>query len=203
MRTASNIGAELTATYDINPFSACTNFSIEQAMGKDIVSSQFSFSPSDLAYIEENYIHLDHERYTSMSVGASYSWDATVFSADMLVGSGLRADGAVPNGDKLPAYVQINTGVSHAFDLGPSGDLTARFDIVNLFNTEYEIRDGTASVPRNMVPGAASSWGFRNRCNARATCDPFITRTNRSACRPRALRGRAVPASAAGHRRNQ
>ncbi len=136
-------GAELTATYDINPFSACTNFSIEQAMGKDIVSSQFSFSPSDLAYIEENYIHLDHERYTSMSVGASYSWDATVFSADMLVGSGLRADGAVPNGDKLPAYVQINTGVSHAFDLGPSGDLTARFDIVNLFNTEYEIRDGT------------------------------------------------------------
>lgn len=136
-------GAELTATYDVDPFSAYANFSVEQAMGKDIVSSQFSFDPGDLAYIEDNYIHLDHEQYISLSAGASYRWDATVFSADMLVGSGLRSDGAVPNGNKLPAYVQVNLGVNHAFDLGNAGDITARFDIVNLFDTKYEIRDGS------------------------------------------------------------
>jgi len=136
-------GAELTATYDVDPFSAYANFSIEQAMGKDITSSQFSFDPGDLAYIAENYIHLDHEQYITMSAGSSYRWGATVFSADMLVGSGLRADGAVPNGDKLPAYVQVNAGVSHAFDLGNAGAITARFDIVNLFDAKYEIRDGS------------------------------------------------------------
>jgi outer membrane receptor protein involved in Fe transport len=136
-------GAELTATYDVDPFSAYANFSVEQAMGKDIVSSQFSFDPGDLAYIEDNYIHLDHEQYISLSAGASYRWDATVFSADMLVGSGLRSDGAVPNGNKLPAYAQVNLGLNHAFDLGNAGDITARFDILNLFDTKYEIRDGS------------------------------------------------------------
>jgi hypothetical protein len=136
-------GAELTATYVVDPFSAYANFSVEQAMGKDIVSSQFSFDPGDLAYIEDNYIHLDHEQYISLSAGASYRWDATVFSADMLVGSGLRSDGAVPNGNKLPAYAQVNLGLNHAFDLGNAGDITARFDILNLFDTKYEIRDGS------------------------------------------------------------
>jgi len=51
-------------------------------------------------------------------------------------------DGATPNGDHLPSYVQVNLGVSHAFDLGWK-PLTARVDVINLFDEKYEIRDGT------------------------------------------------------------
>jgi outer membrane receptor for ferrienterochelin and colicins len=67
----------------------------------------------------------------------------------MLYGTGLRADltladgSSVPNGDHLPSYTQINIGVSRDFHLTDSGALTARIDVVNLFDHVYEIRDGT------------------------------------------------------------
>jgi outer membrane receptor protein involved in Fe transport len=108
----------------------------------DIVSSQFQFDPADLAYIASHYIPLDHQQIVSVSAGASYLWEGVRFSTDLLYGSGLRADGATPNGDHLPSYVQVNLGVSHAFDLGWK-PLTARVDVINLFDEKYEIRDGT------------------------------------------------------------
>ena len=67
----------------------------------------------------------------------------TRFSADLLYGSGLRADGATPNGDHLPGYAQVNLGVSHAFDIDAWKPITVRFDVINLFDDKYEIRDGT------------------------------------------------------------
>ncbi len=66
----------------------------------------------------------------------------TRFSTDLLYGSGLRKDGATPNGDHVPDYVIVNVGVSHSFDLGWK-PLTARVDVINLFDEQYEIRDGT------------------------------------------------------------
>ncbi len=136
-------GLEFTASYDVENFSAYANAGVEHAEGKDITSSQFDFDPGDLAYIQNHYIHLDHEQYLSASAGASYNWSGTRFSADLLYGSGLRKDGAVPNGDHVPGYTQVNLGVSHDFDLGSAGDLTARADIINLFDKSYEIRDGS------------------------------------------------------------
>jgi len=132
-------GVELTANYNIDNFSAYWNAGLEHAEGKDIVSSQFDFDPGDLAYIADNYIHLDHEQYLTMSGGVSYKWDDTRLSADVLYGSGLRKDGAVPNGDHVPGYTQVNLGASHDFAHG----ITARFDVINLFDKKYEIRDGS------------------------------------------------------------
>ena len=43
----------------------------------------------------------------------------------------------------MPAYVTVNLGVSQDFDLGGWKGLTARFDVINLFDENYEIRDGT------------------------------------------------------------
>ena len=43
----------------------------------------------------------------------------------------------------LPYYEQVNAGCSHVFHLTGAGTLTARFDIVNVFNREYQIRNGT------------------------------------------------------------
>jgi outer membrane receptor for ferrienterochelin and colicins len=83
------------------------------------------------------------------SAGASYLWDGTRLSADMLFGSGLRADAiepdgsAIPNGTHLPTYAQVNLGVSHAFQFSGTGALTLRFDVINVLDKEYEIRNGT------------------------------------------------------------
>ena len=148
-------GIEFTANYTANNFTTYANAGLEHAEGEDIVSSQFDFDPGDLAYIENHYIHLDHEQYLTASAGASYLWDTTRFSADLLYGSGLRKDGATPNGLHVPGYTVVNFGVSHDFDLGSAGDLTARADLINAFDEKYEIRDGTG------IGVGAPQWGAR------------------------------------------
>jgi len=112
-------------------------------VGRNINSSQFQFDPGDLAYIAGNYIPLDHQQLFSLSAGASYSWDKTHLSADLLYGTGLRKDGATPNGNSVPDYVTVNFGISQDFDIAGIKGLTARFDILNAFDQTYIIRDGT------------------------------------------------------------
>ncbi|HVW73054.1 MAG TPA: TonB-dependent receptor [Rhizomicrobium sp.] len=136
-------GGELTINYTQGAFSAYTNFSYERAVGENIVSSQFQFSPDDLAYIANHYIPLDHQQLVSLSAGATYTIDKTHLSADLLYGSGLRKEGTTPNGASVPAYVTVNFGISRDFELENVKGLTARFDIINAFDEEYEIRDGT------------------------------------------------------------
>lgn len=151
-------GTELTANYNTGNFTAYGNAGLEHAIGEDIVSSQFDFDPGDLAYIENHFIHLDHEQYLTASGGASYLWGTTRFSMDVLYGSGLRKDNdtlGIPNGLHVPGYTQVNFGVSHDFDLGSAGDLTARADVINMFDTKYEIRDGTG------IGVGAPQWGPR------------------------------------------
>ena len=84
-----------------------------------------------------------------MSGGASYLWHGTRFGGDILVGSGLRRDlalpdgSSIPNGDHLPYYRQVNLGVeSRLRGQGITG-LIVRVDVINAFDTRYEIRDGT------------------------------------------------------------
>jgi len=142
-------GIEFTGNYASKAFSAYANLSFQTAIGRHFESAQFNFSPDDLAYVADNYIHLDHEQRVNASAGASYLWDGTRFSADMLFGSGLRAsqtlsDGSViPNGTHLPTYAQVNLGVSHAFQFSGTGALTARFDVINVFDKIYQVRNGT------------------------------------------------------------
>jgi outer membrane receptor protein involved in Fe transport len=136
-------GGELTLSYSHGDFSAYTNLSYERAVGRNIVSSQFQFDPDDLTYIADHYIPLDHQQLVSLSAGASYSWDKTHLSANLLYGTGLRRDGATPNGDSVPAYVTVNLGVSQELSVMGWNGFTARFDVINLFDEEYQIRDGT------------------------------------------------------------
>jgi outer membrane receptor protein involved in Fe transport len=142
-------GLELTNSFTANDFTAYLNVAWQYAHGKDIDSAQFNFSSDDLAYIAQNYIHLDHEQEITASGGVSYVWDHTRISADFLLGSGLRADetlpdgSSIPNGAHLPYYTQMNLGANHIFHLGDAGTLTARVDVINVFDKRYEIRDGT------------------------------------------------------------
>jgi outer membrane receptor protein involved in Fe transport len=142
-------GIEFTGNYAISDFTAYGNLAFQSAKGRDIESAQFNFSQDELAYIADNYIHLDHEQRATASAGASYLWDGTRFSADMLFGTGLRADlvlgdgTTIPNGAHLPTYTQVNMGINHAFQFTGSGALTVRFDVINVFDKVYEIRNGT------------------------------------------------------------
>ncbi|HEX3846000.1 MAG TPA: TonB-dependent receptor [Steroidobacteraceae bacterium] len=142
-------GVELTSGFTQDDFTAYLNLAWQSARGKDIDSAQFNFSADDLAYIADHYIHLDHEQRVTASGGASYLLGHTRFSADFIVGSGLRSDltlpdgSSIPNGAHLSYYTQVNLGASHVFHLDDEGTLTARFDVINVLDKRYEIRDGT------------------------------------------------------------
>ncbi len=142
-RSARQYGLEFTSTYSSGDFSSYFNAAYERAVGRQIVSSQFQFSSDDLDYIATHYIPNDHQQLLTLSAGAAYKWDNTHFSANLLYGSGLRRDGETPNGDHVPGYVQVNLGISQDFALGAVDGLNARFDVINLFDEKYEIRDGT------------------------------------------------------------
>jgi outer membrane receptor protein involved in Fe transport len=155
-RYGRQYGAELTANYALGALSAYLNLAVQSAKGKDIDSAQFNFTPADLDYIANNYIHLDHEQQHTASGGLSFLWQDTRFSADFLLGSGLRADlelppgvttayggTGIPNGEHLPYYTQVNTGITRVFKFEGAGTLTVRFDAVNIFDKVYEIRNGT------------------------------------------------------------
>jgi outer membrane cobalamin receptor len=141
-------GIEFSANYNRGPVSAYASFAIQKAQGRDIVSSQFNFDPAELAYIATHYIYLDHDQTYTASAGASYKFDdgvlaGTTASADAIYGSGLRKDGAVPNGAALADYIQVNLALSHKAVLPALGKVEARMDVINLFDKIYQIRDGT------------------------------------------------------------
>jgi len=136
-------GGEFTMSYNSGNFASYLNASYERASGRQIVSSEFQFDPGDLAYIATHYIPLDHQQIVTLSGGATYNWSGTNLSADFLYGSGLRKDGATPNGDSVSGYFTVNLGASHHFTDGFAKGFTIRFDVINVGDEKYEIRDGT------------------------------------------------------------
>ncbi|CCB63320.1 MULTISPECIES: TonB-dependent receptor [unclassified Hyphomicrobium] len=140
---AVNKGIEITTKYSWGNFSAYGNVAIGQQKGKNIISNQFLIDPDDLAFIADHYIFTDHSQTITASAGFSYLWDGTRLSIDMIYGSGLRTDTEdVPNGASVPAYTQVNLGISHEFANLFGRPTTVRFDVVNLFDEVYTIRDG-------------------------------------------------------------
>jgi outer membrane receptor protein involved in Fe transport len=150
-------GAELTADYARGPFTAYWNLSFTHAVGKDIVSSQFNFQPDELAYIAQHYIFLDHNESWASSFGVAYRFGDTRVAVDGNYGSGLRTTGAdgVPNGASLRPYTTVNLSLQQHVGLPVAGPITLRFDVINLFDDAYEIRDGSG------VGVGAPQWGAR------------------------------------------
>jgi outer membrane receptor protein involved in Fe transport len=138
-------GVELTLSYDIENWSFYGNLAAAKAQGKNIVSSQFNFSPADLAYIAGHYIHLDHDQTYTSSGGIKYKLPTTNtrFAVDLTAGSGLRTAGTVPNGASLPGYQQVNFSIVQSIDTGLFKGMELRFDVINLFDEVYQIRTGT------------------------------------------------------------
>jgi outer membrane receptor protein involved in Fe transport len=140
-----NKGIEFSATYTNGNLTTYGNVALAQQKATNVVSNQFLFSPEDLAYLANHSVYTDHSQSLTMSGGASYLLNGTRYSANFIYGSGLRADAAdgTPNGDHVPAYTQVNVGASHEFAMPDNLPLTLRFDVVNLFDESYQLRDGS------------------------------------------------------------
>jgi outer membrane receptor protein involved in Fe transport len=137
-----NEGVELKASYTNGNLHLYGNLAWARQIATDVVSNQYLFDPVELNYIANNYVYTDHAQFLTASAGASYLWQGTKFSASMIYGSGLR-DGFANTGT-VSSYTQVNLGVSHDFNIvSPTKPTTLRFDIVNLFDTIYQIRDGS------------------------------------------------------------
>ena len=141
-------GVEFSTDYMSGPWSLYGNVAASRAIGKDIVSAQFNFTKADLAYIAQHWIHLDHDQRWTGSGGVAYNAFAATadplhLSADLVVGSGLRASGTVPNGRTLPGYYTIGVSGVQTISVGWLHGLAARLDILNLLDRRYEIRDGS------------------------------------------------------------
>jgi outer membrane receptor protein involved in Fe transport len=145
------------------------NIAVAQQRANDPVSNQYLLGTTPLAdlggltelqYLQTHFVYTDHNQFVTASAGAVYSfcgrpataaesfgndgmsWCGVKLSADMIYGSGLR-DGEA-NISTVPSYTQVNIGIKREFLLpNDPKPMTIRFDVVNLFDTIYEIRDGT------------------------------------------------------------
>jgi outer membrane receptor protein involved in Fe transport len=140
-------GVEVLLSYEVGDWSFYGNFAASKALGKGITSSQFNFSPDDLAFIAGHYIHLDHDQTYTYSSGIKYRVPTTrtLFSADLIAASGQRATnpGDAPNGHSLPSYQQVNLSVVQPIETGWYKGLELRFDLLNVFDQVYQIRNGS------------------------------------------------------------
>jgi hypothetical protein len=134
-------GAEFTTSYDHGPFSAYLNASYEWARGKNISSAQFLFGPDEIAYINRNWVFLDHDQRFTGSAGASYTWNDWKLAIDGLYGNGLRRGFA--NTQKNHPYETFNVSLSRRIQITEKTAVKIRFDVVNILDTIYELRDGS------------------------------------------------------------
>jgi hypothetical protein len=137
-------GFELTASYDRGPWSIYGNLAWSRALGNDIISAQFDVGPDELAFIVNNFIHLDHGQTWDGFAGVAYTLNRetdhpTLFSVDALLQSGLRASTpTIPNGIALPTYGVVNLSVVQKLPTHTE----LRSDILNIGDTVYQIRNG-------------------------------------------------------------
>jgi len=149
-----NYGTELTLRFRDGGFSFDTAWAYAMQHATQPVSNQTLFTPDDLVYLQTHYIYTDHDQAVTGSGRVAYRWtdtgswlDGTAASATFIYGSGLRSTPAgvtCPNCGQLPSYWQFNTGLSHEFADGWNGlPYTIRFDVVNVGDYIYQIRNGT------------------------------------------------------------
>ncbi|MFY9771191.1 MAG: TonB-dependent receptor [Xanthobacteraceae bacterium] len=144
-------GVEFSAKFHSGNFQAYANLAVAQEKATQPVSNQFLFDNStpladlggltEFQYLSTHWIYTDHNQYVTGSAGLSYKWNGTTVSTDMIYGSGLRTGDA--NIDALAPYAQFNVGLARDFDMPDHQPVTVRFDVVNVFDTIYQIRNGS------------------------------------------------------------
>ena len=137
-----NEGVELKVKYAKDGMLLYGNLAWARQVATQFASNQYLIDLPTYLYAQDHYIYTDHAQTLTGSAGISYPiWDNTKASATMIAGSGLRAGDF--NTDHVPGYVQVNLGLSHEFSLPDWKPFTLRFDVVNVADKVYELRDGS------------------------------------------------------------
>jgi outer membrane receptor protein involved in Fe transport len=134
-------GGEFTSSYDHGPISAYLNVGYEWARGTHVGSAQFLFDPDELAYINRHWVFLDHDQRFTGSAGVAYTWNDWKAAVDGLYGNGLRRGFA--NTMKNHPYEIFNVSLQRRIKITEKTSVVVRFDVVNLFDKIYELRDGS------------------------------------------------------------
>ena len=158
-------GPEISTTFRKGGLSMYGNFAYVVAEGRNIITNQYLIGNDDLAYIRDHFIPLDHEGTYTASAGISYNWKNNLVYADVIYGSGLRAGFA--NQQKEPQYAPVSVGFEHTFHPNIPGvhDVRFRFDVINVFDEVYELRNGSG------IGVASSQFGQRRTFLAGLTFD--------------------------------
>lgn len=138
-----NDGIELKSRYHDGGFAAYGNVLFSRAKVTQPISNQYVFDADEYAYLSSGaYMYADDAQSITASAGISYNWLGWTAAADGLFGSGLRA--GFVNSTHVPAYTQFNLSLGHDLPWAPlQKPMRARFDVVNVFDTIYQLRDGS------------------------------------------------------------
>ncbi|MGB6751729.1 MAG: TonB-dependent receptor [Xanthobacteraceae bacterium] len=159
-------GVELSAKYHNGGFDGYLNVAVSQEKATQPVTNQFLFDnttpqpdlggQTEFQYVNSHWIFTDHNQFVTGSAGASYQfcgrtltpgelwWNSicgTKVSADMIYGSGLRNGDANISSER--PYEQFNVGIARDFWMPDNKPVTLRFDVVNLADEIYQIRNGS------------------------------------------------------------
>ena len=135
-------GVEFSASWRTERWLAYANLAISRSAAMQIRSAQFTFDAEELAYIQRKYIRTDHDQLYTGSAGAIWrGWEGGRLSTTMLYGNGLRSGFA--NTQKLAPYASFNIGVQQDFTGPDNARWTARLDLINAFDSSYQLRSGT------------------------------------------------------------
>jgi outer membrane receptor protein involved in Fe transport len=134
-------GGEFTANYNKGGLSSYLNVGYEWARGTNVSSAQFLFDPDEFAYIKKNWVFLDHDQRFTGSAGVSYTWNDWQAGIDGLYGNGLRRGFA--NTQKNHPYETFNVSLQRRIKITEKTAVKIRFDVVNILDTIYELRDGS------------------------------------------------------------
>lgn len=150
-------GVEATTTYAAGALTAWANLAVARATGRTIASNQYYFTAAQLRDVAARFTALGTDQRVTASAGASYRFGRLFVSADAIYGSGLPATrpGNPSNATHLPGALQANLAFRYLWEWAANWPLGLRFDIFNLFDARYALRDGTS------LGGGMPQWGQR------------------------------------------
>lgn len=134
-------GGEFTTNYDHGPVAAYGNVGWVWARGTGPDSAEFLWDPDEFRFAKRHWIFLDHDQRITASVGGSYTWEDWKAGLDVLYGSGLHRGFA--NTKTVPSYGTLNLSLQRNLRIPKIGAFKVRFDVVNLLDHIYELRDGS------------------------------------------------------------
>jgi len=155
--TARIRGIELSSTYARGSLSAWFNLALAEGRGRTITSNQFYFTTAELARFAVGPVAIDQDQRWTGSAGLSRRWGPLLLSGDALFGSGLptTVSGGALNGAHLSGYAQVNVAAVYTVTKFSGHPLTVRADILNVFDSRYQLRDGSG------VGDGMPQWGPR------------------------------------------